>query len=202
MPRFVWKLLGVLILIVLIGAPLALAVQYQLQTRNFRAVREGVLYRSGQMTQGGLKRVVNDYGIRTVVSLRDSYVPGRPPPDRDEEQFCRKLGLNYHRITPRHWEGRKGEPAPVEVNVKQFLDILSDTTNYPVLVHCFGGVHRAGAYSALYRMEFEGWSNEQAIEEMKATGYTNLDEHRDILGFMEKYQPTRRQALNGSAPHR
>jgi protein tyrosine/serine phosphatase len=197
MRRYIGKSVGILLVLASLLGPVVIGLHYQSATRNFRVVREGVLYRSGQMTPSGLRRMVDDYGIRTVVSLRDSYTPGGLAPDRDEEKFCKRLGLNYHRITPRRWEGRNGEPAPVEEGVQKFIAIMADARNYPVLVHCFGGVHRAGAYSAIYRMEFEGWSNEQAIEELKASGYTELQEHRDILGYMERYQPGwRRQAVN------
>ena len=74
--------------------------------------------------------------------------------------------------------------------MQTFLRVMSDPRNYPVLVHCFGGVHRAGAYTALYRMEFERWTNEQALAEMKAMGYTTLDDEWDILGYLEQYVPT------------
>jgi hypothetical protein len=38
-------------------------------------------------------------------------------------------------------------------------------------------------------MEFEHWTNERAIDEVKAFGYTNLDSEGDILGYLENYQP-------------
>jgi hypothetical protein len=39
-------------------------------------------------------------------------------------------------------------------------------------------------------MEFEHWSNADAISEMKACGYRNIDDEWDLLGYLEKYQPT------------
>ena len=47
-----------------------------------RVVDDGVLYRSGQMTPEGFQRSVREYGIRTVISLRDSKDEGKP------EKFC------------------------------------------------------------------------------------------------------------------
>ena len=49
-----------------------------------------------------------------------------------------------------------------------------------------------GAYCAIYRMEFEGWSNDQAMNEMKACGYTTLDEDWDICTYLEQYRPGQR----------
>ena len=49
-------------------------------------------------------------------------------------------------------------------------------------------------------MEFEHWSNAEAIAEMKACGYTNLDEELDILGYMEQYRPTWMPAVEEPVP--
>src|SRR5262245_1822589 len=104
MPQFWKSVLLVGLVGSLIAAPIAYGVHRQGQTRNFRVVREGVLYRSGQMSLDGLKRMVHDHGIRTVVSLRDSAVPGQPPPDLAEEAFCNKEEITFIRIPPRSWE--------------------------------------------------------------------------------------------------
>ncbi len=172
----------------LIAGPVVFAWQRQAQTRNFRVVREGVLYRSGQTSLAGLRRLVHDHGIRTVVTLRDAPVPGGVPPDADEEAFCKKMDILHVRIPPRPWEASVG-PPPVQEGVDRFLDVMRDRNNYPVLVHCFAGVHRTGAYCAIYRMQYQGWDNARALAEMKACGYSNLDEEWDIRGYLENYEP-------------
>ncbi len=185
MSRIVAVALGSLIVLALIVSPIVVAARQQAQTRNFHVVRPGVLYRSGQMTKEGLQRVLNDYHIKTVISLRD----GLSERDRAEEDFCKSEDIHFVRILPSRW-GDEGGSVPVETGVQRFRDIMRDPSNYPVLVHCYAGIHRAGSYCAIYRMEFEHWSNAQAIAEMKACGYSNLDEELDILGFMEQYRPT------------
>jgi tyrosine-protein phosphatase SIW14 len=185
MSRIVPVAAGSLIVLSLIVAPVVWAVRQQAQTRNFHVVRPGVLYRSGQMTKEGLQRIINDYHIKTVISLRD----GQSERDRAEEALCTSEEINFVRILPSRW-GDEGGSVPVEAGVQRFRDIMSDPRNYPVLVHCFAGIHRAGSYCAIYRMEFEHWSNAQAIAEMKECGYSNLDDELDILGFMEQYRPT------------
>jgi tyrosine-protein phosphatase SIW14 len=185
MSRIVLVASGSLIVLTLIVSPIVLAARQQAQTRNLHVVRPGILYRSGQMTKEGLQRVLNDYHIKTVVSLRD----GQSERDRAEEAFCKSEDINFVRILPSRW-GDEGGSVPVEAGVQRFRDVMSDPGNYPVLVHCFAGIHRAGSYCAIYRMEFEHWSNAQAIAEMKACGYSNLDDELDILGFMEQYRPT------------
>lgn len=93
-------------------------------------------------------------------------------------------------IAPQHWEAADGGTPPVEEGVRRFREVMADPHNYPVLVHCLAGIHRTGAYCAIYRMEFEHWTNAQAIEEVKAFGYTNLDGEEDVLGYLEHYKPT------------
>jgi hypothetical protein len=39
-------------------------------------------------------------------------------------------------------------------------------------------------------MEFEHWTHSEALAEMRACGYTTLDDEWDILGFLERYRPT------------
>jgi protein tyrosine/serine phosphatase len=191
MKRSLQILLGVALVVVLISAPFAFAVRHRSGLRGFRAVREGVLYRSGQLSLSALQRQIHDRDIRTIVCLRDA-VPGRPAPDRTEEEYCVKHGIRYVRIPPRNWEGPDGT-SPADEGVRVFLQVMSDPRNYPVLIHCFAGVHRTGAYCAVYRMEFEGWSNEAAIAELKELGYAHLEEEWDILNYLERYKPRLRQ---------
>jgi protein tyrosine/serine phosphatase len=40
-----------------------------------------------------------------------------------------------------------------------------------VLIHCRAGLHRTGVMTAVYRMEYEGWTPGQAIEDLKANGF-------------------------------
>jgi tyrosine-protein phosphatase SIW14 len=108
------------------------------------------------------------------------------------------MDIQYVRLPLRSWSGPASE-APVEENVRRFRALLADPANHPVLVHCFRGVHRSGAYCAIYRMEFEHWPNDRAIAELKACGYDNLDGEEDILGYLERYKPTWRASEETAA---
>src|SRR5262245_43024653 len=103
MPRVLRYLFSGLILALLVGGPLAYSSYRDTQLRRFQVVEEGVLYRSGQLSLAGLKRLIHDHGIKTVVNLRDAAQPGQPPPDLEEEQYCRDQELKYHRISPKPW---------------------------------------------------------------------------------------------------
>jgi tyrosine-protein phosphatase SIW14 len=188
MPRVLRYLFSLLILALLVGVPLAYARYRHAQLRNFHVIQDGVLYRSGQMTLDGLKRVIHDHGIKTVVTLRDAVRPDRPTPDVAEEEYCKKEELTYVRISPRPWWAPDGS-VPGDQGVQKFLEVMRDPANYPVLIHCFAGVHRTGAHCAVYRMELNHWTNEQAIAEMVAHGYDNISDEMDLLTYLEQYVP-------------
>jgi protein tyrosine/serine phosphatase len=188
MRRIVRIILGLFIATLIVGGP-PLYHLYTVRTyRNFRVVKPGVLYRSGQLRLAGLEQLIREHGIRTVVTLRDADVPGERPPDWAEEEYCRKEELYYYRLSPKTWWRTDGRAAADE-NVEQFLRIIDDPKHYPILVHCFAGSHRTGAYCAIYRMEVEHMSNAEAMAELHAGGYTHLFEEEDIRGYLESYTP-------------
>ena len=78
----------------LVGGPWAYAVYRERMSRNFHVVEAGVLYRSGQLPLEGLKRIIHDHGIQTVVCLRD----GDRDDDKTEQKYCRRQGINHVRI--------------------------------------------------------------------------------------------------------
>jgi protein tyrosine/serine phosphatase len=170
--------------------PVAVALEAERQTPNFHVVRDGVLYRGGQMTLFGLKRTVQDLGIKTVVNLRE----GVQPADRAEEAYCRRAGVHFVRIPPMSWDGRRGS-AEIDRGVDRFLATLRDPKNHPVLVHCFAGIHRTGGYCAIYRMAVEGWDNDRAVAELKGHGYSRFDDELDIRGYLTTFPPARPAGL-------
>jgi tyrosine-protein phosphatase SIW14 len=180
---------ALLVAMSIFAVPLAYARVREKHLRNFRVVEDGVLYRSAQLSPYGLDRVIHDYGIRTVVSFRD-VEEGKAvvPPDQWEEAFCSLKGINYVRMPLRVWSYDHGV-IPADENVRRFLEIVSDPAKQPVLVHCFRGVHRTGSYCAVFRMECQGWSNADALEELRALGYENLDKEDDVRGYLEQYAP-------------
>ncbi len=186
---------GLVIAIFIVGSPFLYRLIGNRQFRNFRTVHDGVLYRSGQLSLDGFERIWHDYGIRTVISLRP-IVEGQPAPDWDEEDFCHDKDINFFRLPPKHWWAESG-PAPADENVREFLRIMDDPRYYPVLVHCFAGTHRTGAYCCIYRMEYDRWDRAAAIDELYRCGYDHLFEEEDVHGYLETYIPRRFRSEGG-----
>jgi hypothetical protein len=69
-------------------------------------------------------------------------------------------------------------PEAIPDAVAPYLKVLDDPTCYPVLLHCRAGLHRTGVLTAVYRMEYEGWSHALAIAELQAHGFdTSIGRH-------------------------
>jgi tyrosine-protein phosphatase SIW14 len=182
MPNFLRIAFGLVIATLLIGGPFWYYSYHTRSFRNFHVVEEGVLYRSGQLNVAGLKRLIHDYGIKTVVSLRD----GDKTNDQEEEKYLKsETDVEFKRIMPRAWWASDGS-VPAEIGLAEFREIMADPAKHPVLVHCYAGIHRTGAFCAVYRMD-QGWPNGEAIREMRNLGYTI--EHMDVLPYLENYSP-------------
>jgi tyrosine-protein phosphatase SIW14 len=183
MPRFLSIVFGWLIAILLVGGPLWYWSYHNHCFRNFHVVEEGVLYRSAQLNLAGLQRLIHDYGIKTVVSLRD----GEKSNDIDEEHYLNtETEIKFVRIPPRPWHADDGS-VPAEASVQEFREVMADPSNYPVLVHCYAGIHRTGALCAIRRIDHDGWTNAEAIKEMFNLGYTA--QHLDVLPYLRNYKP-------------
>ncbi|MDB5309641.1 MAG: Tyrosine phosphatase family protein [Gemmataceae bacterium] len=183
------KFLGAVVVALVVAVPLLYSAHRQTHLRNFRVVEDGVLYRSGQLSPAGFERVLHDYQIKTVVTLRTVRQSGAPYPDEWEKTTCAARGLNHVRIIPRVWgPDEKGE-IPAEEAVREFLRVMDDRSNYPVLVHCFAGIHRTGTMCAIFRMEFHHWPADRAIAEMQTCGFDPADMHEHIEGYLRGYSP-------------
>jgi len=145
-------------------------------SKRLREVAPGVLYRSGQMSADGFTAAIARYGIRTVINVQDDY----PDPDLwltffnrrtiKESELCQQLGVRYQFIQP-DLISRRRIPAERPAAINQFLEIVDDPANHPVLLHCRAGLHRTGVLAAVFRMEYQRWTPEQAITELKSYGF-------------------------------
>jgi protein tyrosine/serine phosphatase len=87
-----------------------------------------------------------------------------------EVELCKEMGVRYVYIAPDLISRRKvGKERPRAI--EEFLALMDDPANYPVLIHCKAGLHRTGCMVAVYRMEYQGWSPQEALRELKANGF-------------------------------
>ncbi len=128
---------------------------------NFMTITEGKVYKSGVIPPDELADYVKKYKIKSIVDLRfpgtgdDVNNPEVPAELTAEKDAVAKIsGVNYF--------NNGSDQVPKQENLDSFFKIMDNQDNYPVLIHCYHGIGRAQMYSALYRIEYEGFSNEDA----------------------------------------
>src|SRR5262245_59442490 len=123
--------------------------------KRLRTVAPRVLYRSGQLTAEGFRDAVGRFGLRTVVNVQNDF----PDPaiartfwDRrtvPESELCRQLGVRYVFLNPDLCSDRTNPAARPKV-IDEFLALLDDPANHPVLLHCKAGLHPNGMLPQYY----------------------------------------------------
>lgn len=125
--------------------------------KRWHVVSEGVLYRSGILHDWQVESALRDRGIKTVFSFTHTN-------NSAEQRICDAHGVR------REYCYLPGDGVGPDDPYLRFLEVMQDPNNYPVLVHCSAGVQRTGGAVALYRVVYEGWDFDRAIEEMIAKG--------------------------------
>lgn len=118
-----------------------------------------ILVRSPQPDYQALLEMHRDYGIKTVVNLR-----GEHPCRGWFESEAAAVGIIGAEWVHFPISSRRGL-SPEECD--RFFEIVENPANWPILIHCEGGIHRTGLLCALYRMQYEGWTPAAALEELE-----------------------------------
>ena len=133
---------------------------------NFKEISENKVYKSGVMPPEKIASYIQDYQINSVIDLRFPHTtdkvnnPEIPQELTAEKEAVEKLeGVTYFNLGT--------DQVPTQETVDKFLHIMDDPSNYPVLLHCYHGVGRAQLFSAIYRIEYEGWSNQDDREKTR-----------------------------------
>lgn len=122
---------------------------------NFAEVSPN-LFRGGQPGVDGLK-ALKKMGVSIVIDMRGTK-------SSHEQLVIRKLGMEYIAI-PWHC------PFPSDAIFARFLKVIHDHPKKKVFVHCRLGDDRTGMAIAAYRMANEGWSADEALNEMEQFGF-------------------------------
>lgn len=148
---------------------------------NLGEIKEDAIYRSAMpdwdKSWGGIP---NGRGMRTILNLREESEQEEAENDGSYLQYF-QLRLN----------------VLSDVTIEDFdliVQTLSNPDNQPILVHCQSGVDRTGIACAAYRMAVDGWSLEEAWEELQCYGggihnvlnlklKHHLEEYAKIKGF-------------------
>ncbi len=137
--------------------------------KRFDTVVPGVLYRSAQPTEWGMRHLVRNCGVKTVISVRrddtrlKTWIDTDEPDGPYESDCVQNLGARYL-----HWKlgGEAYWPWLSPKVYEEYFAIFDDPQSLPVAIHCVGGRHRTGTLAALYRLEYDRWSVTDTLAEM------------------------------------
>ena len=139
---------------------------------RFAEIRPG-LTRGGWPGEEGVRYLKNN-GYKTVVSFL---------PDPAESAWVVQSGMKYIHLPMR--SSFFFADTPTKDQVRQFLEIVRDSTQYPAFIHCKAGKDRTSAMTAIYRMEACGWTADEAVEEMKAFGFSSR--YGRLMNWVQAY---------------
>jgi protein tyrosine phosphatase (PTP) superfamily phosphohydrolase (DUF442 family) len=151
--------------------------QYWVFTGRVATIESGRLYRSAGLSADRLLDVCRRHGIVTVVDFRKESVETRA-----EAESLERVGI-------RHVALPTGQ-VPSSDTVAQFLRLMDGSRGEPVLIHCTHGVGRTGVFSAIYRMEYQGWPRWRAIAEaMLLSGFGSFGPGNSKAAYLSTYRP-------------
>lgn len=164
---------------------------------RFETISEDKVYKSALIDPEKIEGFLIDNNIRTVIDLlhpelKDDLNPASQD-NVDAEDRAIKAVNQKHNLNIKHINIPSGQ-VPTKETMAKFLEVLDDKENYPVLIHCYHGTGRAAIYSALYRIEYENWKNEDARAKTRiivdALGYRSAFADGKSKGdFLMNYKP-------------
>jgi tyrosine-protein phosphatase SIW14 len=108
-------------------------------------------------------------GIESILNLREKNIDGRR---------ADKLDVNLY-----HVQMRAGSFTTADVVAA--LRMIK-TAHKPVLIHCMHGSDRTGLICAMYRIVFQDWPKEKAIDELENGGYGFHKKFKNIPNYIRQ----------------
>ena len=162
---------------------------------NVRTVAPGRVYRSAQITGGGigaltacwtgngLEQVIKANGIKTVINLRGGNAQNAWY--QQEREICARMGVDHIDI------GMSAIHAPHPTQLNRLLNAF-DNARYPVLYHCQGGSDRSGLAGAIYLNVYQNVPLDQAEQQQLTLRYAHFKftRTRAMDEFFDRYRQT------------
>lgn len=98
-------------------------------------------------------------GVKVIVDLRET-----SGSTGFEREHVEKLGMKYVNVP------LPPLSAPTQEQMEHVLSLLLHNDSQPVYLHCRRGKDRTGTVIACYRIQHDGWSNQEAFMEAKKNG--------------------------------
>jgi tyrosine-protein phosphatase SIW14 len=133
------------------------------------------LYRGGQPTDEGLNKLQR-LGIETIVDLRRE-LHGLIEHERDRAE---SLSMHFINLPGSGWA------TPTDEELARFFSLVREQPRRKIFIHCWLGGDRSGMFVAAYRIAFDGWTPEQAIQEMRMFHYLEFW-HPNMKAYVQHF---------------
>ena len=154
------------------------ALAKNLFTSNLHEVAKARFFRSGEMSDEELSKVILDKGIKTVIDLRLD--------ETDQNATIEQNGATLFHIPI------SSSKEPKKESVKKIIEVFKEAKE-PILVHCSSGTHRTGFVTALWLM-FKGIGGIEVIDEQLSPKYGFFKPERTLKAMVQG-EPTLDQLL-------
>ncbi|MBR0400330.1 MAG: tyrosine-protein phosphatase [Mogibacterium sp.] len=157
------------------------------KTRSGKRVREGLIYRSGNLNSISKKGKVilkNELGIRSDLDLRRKGEGGAGKKSA--------AGLKYIHISSKAYEGVYQKKSGRKALIKS-MKVFTKEKNYPVLFHCVAGRDRTGTLA----MVLEGILGMKKKDIFRDYELTYLSKHSNKSSYSFEYNVTHYLCDNG-----
>jgi protein tyrosine/serine phosphatase len=151
-----------LYVILLVTAAAILLVRH-FHIKNFHVIKPDVLYTSGQPRGMDYTRLLYKYHIGTIVNVRSAAEHREKNWYNEEVTWVRNNGVKYFELSIDRSINRANY-FPDQATQKEFLTIMADKTNLPVLLHGSSGRKRVSMLTAVWAVKAKGFTAAKAIE--------------------------------------
>ncbi len=129
-------------------------------------------------------------GVTTIVDLRGEFRHESTKERKESEA----LGMHFVLIPGNGWS------PPTDKQMAEFFSIIAHRPQNTIFIHCWLGGDRTGVFLAAYRIAFDHWSAEHALEEMHAFHFKAFW-HPAMKKYVREF-PKRLETSPALAPYR
>lgn len=146
--------------------------------KKWGVVVPGKIYRSGQLSEHLVEKMLQQHGIKVIVDLTYEDLPNEPE-QREELAAAERLGIEHKRFPLRGWgTGKVSHYVAAVMAIDQAVK-----ENKPVLVHCTAGAQRTGGVLAVYQILLQQQQPSDVMREMMQYGW-DPEADKFMLGYL------------------
>jgi len=131
---------------------------------RFETITPDKVYKSAAIPPDKIDDYLVKHHIKTVIDLREPGEHDLPDPTQPNEILAEANAVA--KVNVRH-VNIPSDQVPTHETLSKFFAVMDDKNSYPVLIHCHDGTGRAVIYSAIYRVEYENWSDAAARDKTR-----------------------------------